>query len=158
MIVADELRLRQMLMHLLSNALKFTDAGGEIGLTVNRWDGWIAFTVWDTGIGIPPEKQHLIFQKFQQLEQPLTRRFEGTGLGLVLTQGLARLHGGDVSFISKPDEGSQFTLLLPPCPVQGKGGAGAEDWESLIPNLQSPLPLIPKGNQVPQPQPFGVSC
>jgi len=146
MIVADELRLRQMLMHLLSNALKFTDAGGEIGLTVNRWDGWIAFTIWDTGIGIPPEKQHLIFQKFQQLEQPLTRRFEGTGLGLVLTQGLARLHGGDVSFISKPDEGSQFTLLLPPCPVQGKGGAGAEDWESLIPNLQSPLPLIPKGN------------
>ncbi len=119
MLVADELRLRQMLGHLLSNALKFTDAGGQIGLRVNRWEGWIAFTVWDTGIGIPPEKQHLIFQKFQQLEEPLTRRFEGTGLGLVLTQRLARLHGGDVSFISKTDEGSEFTLLLPPCPPQG---------------------------------------
>ncbi len=119
-LVGDELRLRQMLVHLLSNALKFTNPGGEIGLRVNRWEGWIAFTVWDTGIGIPPEKQHLIFQKFQQLEQPLTRRHEGTGLGLVLTQHLARLHGGDVSFISKLGEGSQFTLLLPPCPPQGR--------------------------------------
>jgi len=116
MLVADELRLRQMLVHLLSNALKFTDTGGEIGLKVSRWEGWIAFTVWDSGIGIPPEKQHLIFQKFQQLENPLTRRFEGTGLGLVLTQRLARLHGGEISFISTEGQGSQFTLLLPPCP------------------------------------------
>ncbi|NEP57000.1 MAG: response regulator [Symploca sp. SIO2G7] len=119
-IVADELRLCQMLVHLLENALKFTDSNGEIGLTVNHWEGWIAFTVWDNGIGIPEEKQHLIFQKFQQLEEPLTRRFDGTGLGLVLTQRLAHLHGGDISFISKPDEGSQFTLLLPPCPPQEK--------------------------------------
>ncbi|MBD1903384.1 ATP-binding protein [Trichocoleus sp. DQ-A3] len=119
-IVADDLRLRQMLTHLLSNALKFTEAGGEIGLKVSRWEGWIAFTVWDTGIGIPEAKQHLIFQKFQQLEDPMTRRFDGTGLGLVLTQGLARLHGGDVSFISKPGEGSQFTLLLPPIPPTRK--------------------------------------
>jgi signal transduction histidine kinase/DNA-binding NarL/FixJ family response regulator len=118
LLVADELRLRQMLMHLLSNALKFTEPSGEIGLQVSRWEGWIAFTVWDTGIGIPDEKQHLIFQKFQQLEQPLTRRHEGTGLGLVLTQRLARLHGGDISFISKPGVGSQFTLLLPPTPPQ----------------------------------------
>ncbi|MBD2080357.1 ATP-binding protein [Leptolyngbya sp. FACHB-17] len=113
-LVADELRLRQMLVHLLSNALKFTDISGKIGLKVSRWEGWIAFTVWDTGIGIPSEKQHLIFQKFQQLENPMTRRFEGAGLGLVLTQRLARLHGGDVSFVSKEDQGSEFTLLLPP--------------------------------------------
>ncbi|MBW4522520.1 MAG: response regulator [Scytolyngbya sp. HA4215-MV1] len=115
-LVADELRLRQMLVNLLSNALKFTDTHGQVGLKVSQWAGWIAFTVWDTGIGIPAEKQHLIFQKFQQLENPLTRRFEGTGLGLVLTQRLARLHGGDVTFISKEGVGSQFTLLLPPLP------------------------------------------
>jgi len=115
-IVADELRLRQMLVHLLSNALKFTEAGGEIGLQVNCWEGWIAFTVWDTGIGIPESQQHLIFQKFQQLENPLTRQHEGTGLGLVLTRALARLHGGDVSFLSREGSGSQFTLLLPPSP------------------------------------------
>lgn len=114
--VADELRLRQMLVHLLSNAFKFTEESGEIGLRVSHWEGWIAFTIWDTGIGIPEHQQHLIFQKFQQLENPLTRQFEGTGLGLVLTRALARLHGGDVSFLSREGKGSQFTLLLPPSP------------------------------------------
>ncbi len=116
-LVADEMRLRQMLTNLLSNAIKFTEAG-DIGLRVEAWEGWIAFTVWDTGIGIPADKQHLIFQKFQQLENPLTRRFDGTGLGLVLTQRLARMHGGDVTFISQVGRGSEFTLLLPPCPPQ----------------------------------------
>ncbi len=116
MIVADELRLRQMLSHLLDNALKFTQNGGEFGLKVSLWEGWIAFTVWDTGIGIPADSQHLIFQKFQQLENPLSRQFEGTGLGLVLTQRLAHAHGGDISFTSQPGQGSQFTLLLPPTP------------------------------------------
>ncbi|WP_204103542.1 MULTISPECIES: ATP-binding protein [Spirulina sp. CCY15215] len=117
-IVADELRLRQMLVHLLENALKFTPNGGEIGLQVNRWQGWIDFTVSDTGIGIPESAQHLIFQKFQQLESPLTRQFEGTGLGLVLTQRLARAHGGDISFTSQVGRGSKFTLLLPPAPPE----------------------------------------
>ncbi|HBK22372.1 MAG TPA: hypothetical protein DDZ60_07675 [Planktothrix sp. UBA10369] len=115
-LVADELRLRQMLVNLLCNALKFAPDGSNFGLQVSNWENWIAFTIWDKGIGIPDDKQHLIFQKFQQLESPLTRQFEGTGLGLVLTQRLARLHGGDVSFISKPNQGSQFTLLLPPSP------------------------------------------
>lgn len=127
LIVADELRLRQMLIHLLSNALKFTDIEQQVGLKVGRWGGWIAFTVWDTGIGIPAERQHLIFQKFQQLENPLTRRFEGTGLGLVLTQRLARLHGGDVTFVSKEGQGSQFTILLPPSPPDKTQLAKAND-------------------------------
>jgi CheY-like chemotaxis protein/nitrogen-specific signal transduction histidine kinase len=124
MIIADELRLRQMLVHLLSNALEFTESDGAIGLKVKAFAGWVAFTVWDTGIGIPAEKQHLIFQKFQQLEHPLTRTHQGTGLGLFLTQRLARLHGGDVSFISKSGEGSDFTILLPPCPPQEETFAG----------------------------------
>ncbi|MFM2063346.1 MAG: hypothetical protein RLZZ507_3016 [Cyanobacteriota bacterium] len=134
-IVADELRLRQMLVHLLSNAFKFTETSGEIGLRVNRWEGWIAFTVWDTGIGIPEHQQHLIFQKFQQLENPLTRQFEGTGLGLVLTRALARLHGGDVSFLSSEGKGSQFTLLLPPSPPKTSFS------ESEGGNSESPQPI-----------------
>jgi signal transduction histidine kinase/CheY-like chemotaxis protein len=139
-IVADELRLRQMLMHLLSNAFKFTQSGGEIGLRVSHWEGWIAFTVWDTGIGIPEHQQHLIFQKFQQLENPLTRQFEGTGLGLVLTRALARLHGGDVSFLSRQGKGSQFTLLLPPNPPSDfRFGVSDLIWEnnSAIKNRES---------------------
>jgi CheY-like chemotaxis protein len=143
-LIADELRLGQMLVNLLSNALKFTEVGGKIGLKVNMWEGWIAFTVWDTGIGIPADKQHLIFQKFQQLESPMTRRFQGTGLGLVLTQRLARLHGGDVSFISSECQGSQFTLLLPPSPP-GNSREDATEYtaaataEFLTPNCPSPI-------------------
>ncbi|MBD1830290.1 ATP-binding protein [Microcoleus vaginatus GB1-A2] len=142
-LIADELRLRQMLVNLLSNALKFTEPGGKIGLKINVWEGWLAFTVWDTGIGIPADKQHLIFQKFQQLESPLTRRFQGTGLGLVLTQRLARLHGGDVSFISSENQGSQFTLLLPPNPPGNSSeelpGARSTEEELLKPQYQTPI-------------------
>ncbi len=152
-LIADELRLRQMLVNLLSNALKFTEAGGKMGLKVNVWEGWLAFTVWDTGIGIPADKQHLIFQKFQQLESTMTRRFQGTGLGLVLTQRLARLHGGDVSFISSENQGSQFTLLLPPNPPgngteESPGSTEAESeflkpkYQSSIANSRSRLVLI----------------
>ena len=142
-LIADELRLRQMLVNLLSNALKFTEPGGKIGLKVNVWEGWIAFTVWDTGIGIPADKQHLIFQKFQQLESPLTRRFQGTGLGLVLTQRLARLHGGDVSFISSENQGSEFTLLLPPNPAghnnEETPARTAAEAELFKPKYQTPI-------------------
>ena len=126
-IVADETRLQQMLVNLLSNAFKFSFFPSEIvndlppippqiGIKVRWWEGWLALTVWDQGIGIPEEKQCLIFQKFQQVENMLTRRFEGTGASLLLTRHLARLHGGDITFVSQVDVGSQFTILLPPEP------------------------------------------
>lgn len=140
--VADELRLRQMLINLIANAIKFTQPDSAIGLRVESWEGWIAFTVWDTGIGIPPEKQHLIFQKFQQLEPPLTRQFRGTGLGLVLTQRLARLHGGDISFTSVPGKGSEFTLLLPPVPPQ------ASDFSVEVPCLPQPALMQTEHNRL----------
>ena len=124
---ADEIRLQQMLVNLLSNAFKFSllpselvdDAltlSPQIGITVRWWEGWLAITVWDQGIGIPEDKQCLVFQKFQQVENVLTRRFEGTGSSLLLTRHLARLHGGDITFVSQVDVGSQFTILLPPEP------------------------------------------
>ena len=85
-VVADELRLQQMLFHLLDNALKLAGLEGDIGLKVNRWEKWIAFTVWDTGMVIPEESQTLIFQQCQQEENRLTGQLEGTVLGLLLTQ------------------------------------------------------------------------
>ncbi len=114
--VADGLRLKQMLVQLLSNALKFSYFQGRIELHVSLWESWLAFTITDQGVGIPLDKQHLIFQKFQQVEHSMTRTFEGAGLGLVLVQKLAEMHGGDISFTSEDGQGSQFTLLLPAAP------------------------------------------
>lgn len=152
-IIADDLRLRQMLSNLLSNAMKFTPSGGDIGLRVEAWDEWIAFTVWDNGIGIAPEKQYLIFQKFQQLENPLTRRFEGTGLGLTLTQRLARLHGGDITFTSVEGKGSQFTLLLPAPPqsvLKATGGMREAQRQLVLLVEAEPLSLEELSQQLVQ--------
>ncbi|MGL5807853.1 MAG: ATP-binding protein, partial [Xenococcaceae cyanobacterium] len=111
--VADELRLCQMLVHLLDNAHKFTPADGEIGIVVNRWANWIAITVWDSGSGISEESQRSLLRQFSKQENPWARSSEGKGLGLILVQQLAKAHGGDLSFISKVGRGSEFTILLP---------------------------------------------
>jgi PAS domain S-box-containing protein len=112
-VMADELRLRQMLLNLLSNAIKFSHEGGDIGLSVQQGDDYLRLTIWDNGIGIPEDKQHLLFHPFQQVDGSLSRRHEGTGLGLALTKKLAELHGGTVEMASKEGEGSRFTICLP---------------------------------------------
>jgi PAS domain S-box-containing protein len=112
-LMADELRVRQMLLNLLSNAIKFSHEGSEIGLEVKTQAGFLYLTVWDKGIGIPEDKHKLLFQPFQQVDGSLSRRHEGTGLGLALTRRLAELHQGTVEFQSKEGEGSSFTIRLP---------------------------------------------
>jgi signal transduction histidine kinase/CheY-like chemotaxis protein len=110
--IADKLRLRQLIIHLLNNAVKFTPPGGELGISVSLWTKWIAIAVWDTGQGIPEATQHLILEQFAQGElTPLTQG--SCGLGLILAQQLAKAHGGDISFISQVGCGSEFTVLLP---------------------------------------------
>ncbi|MDX2241837.1 MAG: GAF domain-containing protein [Leptolyngbyaceae cyanobacterium bins.302] len=109
---ADERRLKQMLLNLLSNAVKFTPSG-SVCLTVKKHLQGVAFVVKDTGIGIAADKLPLLFQPFSQLDSQLSRRYAGTGLGLALTRKLARLHGGDVTVESLPEQGSTFTLYLP---------------------------------------------
>ena len=112
---ADERRLKQILVNLLSNAVKFTPDGGSIQLTV-RGDvaaRQLTMSVSDTGIGIPPEKQALLFQPFTQLDSSLARKYDGTGLGLALVRRLTELHGGHVSLVSEPERGSCFTVTLP---------------------------------------------
>jgi signal transduction histidine kinase len=123
-LTADSRRLKQMLINLLGNAVKFTSEGGRIGLSVrhNRESKEIEFTVWDTGIGISAVDQMKLFQPFVQIDGGLNRKYEGTGLGLVLVRRTARLHGGDVSVRSAEGEGSRFTLRLPIW--QGKSGEG----------------------------------
>ena len=109
----DITKLRQSLFNLLSNASKFTE-NGKITLTVSRTEaGWIAFGVSDTGIGMTPEQQAKLFQSFTQADASTTRKYGGTGLGLVITQQFCQLMGGDIQVTSIAGTGTTFTIRLP---------------------------------------------
>jgi signal transduction histidine kinase/CheY-like chemotaxis protein len=112
MIEADSLRLRQALLNLLGNAVKFTDAGG-VSLRVTHEEGFLCFTVSDTGPGIAPEEQERIFGEFEQTEAGATRRHGGAGLGLAITKRIADAMGGDVAVESRLGHGSAFVLRAP---------------------------------------------
>jgi len=114
-LTADSMRLKQILLNLLSNACKFTKEG-EVALRVCRVaDGrdWVELAVADTGIGMTAEQQAKLFQDFTQADSLTARRYGGTGLGLAITRKLARMMGGDVTLASEPGKGSVFTVRLP---------------------------------------------
>ncbi len=148
MLFTDYNRLHQILKNLLSNAFKFT-AQGKVTLKVsltektkvfpmeslNQSKRVLAFTVQDTGIGIPESKQRLIFEAFQQADGTTSRKYGGTGLGLTISREIALLLGGYIEVQSAPGVGSTFTLYLP----QRYTGAS----EGLLPDIQSIAPIIP---------------
>ena len=117
-VVADAPKLRQILINLLSNAVKFTERG-TVTLDVTRSGEGVSFTVTDTGTGIAPEQLERVFEPFVQVDQRMTRRVGGSGLGLSVARRLARLHGGDVTVESALGAGSRFTAWLP---VRGPEG------------------------------------
>jgi two-component system, sensor histidine kinase and response regulator len=113
---SDPVRIRQCLTNLIGNAIKFTKHGHvHLHASLEQADGpvMVRFDVSDTGIGIPADKQNLIFEAFSQADGSTTRRFGGTGLGLTITRQLAHMMGGSISVESVPDKGSTFTLRIP---------------------------------------------
>jgi PAS domain S-box-containing protein len=111
----DPRRLKQILINLLGNAVKFTADGGSVGLEIHGDEELqaVRFTVWDTGVGIAPEELKKLFKPFVQVDSGLARKFEGTGLGLVLTARLVELLGGSIAVESEPGSGSRFMVTLP---------------------------------------------
>ncbi|MEY4511752.1 MAG: hypothetical protein RLZZ450_3874, partial [Pseudomonadota bacterium] len=143
---SDISRLQQILKNLLSNAFKFTGKGG-VSMIIARveagsHEGQISFAVKDTGIGISPDKQKLIFEAFQQADGTTSRKYGGTGLGLTISREIARLLGGSIDVVSAPDQGSTFTLYLPALYV-GADSVREEDSDIVRNDAESvnPLPL-----------------
>jgi signal transduction histidine kinase/DNA-binding response OmpR family regulator/HAMP domain-containing protein len=128
----DSKRLQQVLRNLLSNAFKFTEQGG-VRLRIGSAEGsplragsqWVSISVADTGIGIPEDKQRIIFEAFQQADGTTSRKYGGTGLGLSISREIARLLGGEIVVSSVQGQGSTFTLFLPFEPPASHGVPGA---------------------------------
>jgi signal transduction histidine kinase len=109
----DERKLKQVVLNLLSNAVKFTPSGGSVSVAAKQIDGAAEIAVRDTGVGIAPADQEAIFEAFRQVGTDVTRKREGTGLGLALARRFVELHGGTIRVASEPGKGSTFTVRLP---------------------------------------------
>ena len=112
-LVADERKFKQILVNLLTNAVKFTPDGGRVDVVARNRDGALEVAVCDTGIGIAKEDQEAVFEEFRQVGRHYTNKQEGTGLGLTLTRRFVELHGGRIWLQSEPEKGSTFTFTIP---------------------------------------------
>ena len=123
----DEEKMERIILNLLSNSVKFTGNGGRIFVKVKEGLEYITIIVKDTGIGIPEDKQQMVFERFRQADKKSIRNHEGSGIGLSLVKSLVELHGGSISVQSKPGCGTEFTILLPV--VRLKEAADSSDGE-----------------------------
>jgi len=141
-IEADAGKLKQMLLNLASNAVKFTSEVGLVRIEAERFQSAVEISVSDTGIGIAESDLNRLFKEFQQLESGAGRRQEGTGLGLALTKRLAQLHGGEIRVTSELGRGSVFTIRLPLRPSDAKRAAPVPVLPRATPHDRRPLVLV----------------
>jgi len=127
MVPADLGKVRQMLLNLVSNAVKFTPEGGRVSIGARRVDSAVEISVSDTGIGIAESDRARLFEAFRQLDSTIARQQHGTGLGLALTKRFAELHGGQLTVVSELGKGSRFTLRLPLVPPSAGAVAPSPD-------------------------------
>lgn len=145
-LVADSGKLKQMLLNLVSNGIKFTPSGGKVTIAARQDQSMIEISVIDTGIGLSAADLKLIFQEFKQLDQGPGRQQEGTGLGLALTKRFAELHGGTVSVESSKGKGSTFTLRLPVEPPSRETEPTPEPTPVVTTDSTRPLILVVEDN------------
>lgn len=143
-VIGDRDRLKQLLLNLVDNAIKYTPAGGNVAIGLHREPGWARIEVRDTGIGIPKEQQDKIFQRFYTVDQKTDRTVKGAGLGLSIVDWVVKTHDGQISLDSAPGEGTLFTVRLPsmerePAPDDDTAG---DDFDAIEQERSAPVTAV----------------
>lgn len=139
-VMGDADRLKQLVLNLVDNAIKYTPPGGHVSLSLSKRDGWASIQISDTGVGIPPEDLPYIFDRFYRVDKARNRGQGGSGLGLSIAKWIAQVHGGDIEVASQVGQGTTFTVILPL--VEKKKPAGALETDKEPGKTRPSLPVL----------------
>jgi signal transduction histidine kinase len=139
-VLGDADRLKQLLLNLVDNAVKYTPPGGHVTLSLSKVNGWASIHIADTGVGIPPEDLPYIFDRFYRVDKARNRGQGGSGLGLSIAKWIAKVHGGDIEVISQVGQGTTFTVILPL--YEEKQPVGERETEKELGKTRPSLPVL----------------